>query len=304
MRRSIILAATLLVSSCALSDHDGPKPLADVAYRRDGKLPLVQVRVNGAGPYWFIVDSGASRTVLDASLARELGLEPMAQGSTTGTGQGPVALSYIGKTQVSIADLIVLAGGAAVEAAAKAAGQDVVVPFTPGRTDATDAMTDAASFAVLEPVADGFRNFVKPGAEGHQAELLVDKAQLLGLGAPEMTVLVGGLRVLGANTGGSAHGRFTERVGVLSNDFFKVLLDMNLAWTKTEQPGVLAGRDRRNGQVVRSATVADLVFGSNSQLRAIAEVYGSDDASAKFVRDFVAAWVKVMNADRFDLKKA
>jgi catalase-peroxidase len=209
-----------------------------------------------------------------------------------------------GGKKVSVADLIVLAGSAAVEAAAKAAGQDVSVPFTPGRTDATDAMTDAASFAVLEPVADGFRNFVKPGAEGHQAELLVDKAQLLGLGAPEMTVLVGGLRVLGANTGGSAHGRFTERVGVLSNDFFKVLLDMNLAWTKTGEPGVLAGRDRRSGQVVRSATVADLVFGSNSQLRAIAEVYGSDDAQAKFVRDFVAAWVKVMNADRFDLKKA
>ncbi len=206
-----------------------------------------------------------------------------------------------GGRKISLADLIVLAGGAAVEAAAKKAGHDVKVPFSPGRTDATQDQTDVQSFAVLEPVADGFRNHAKKGLEGAAAELLVDKAQLLTLGAPEMTVLVGGLRVLGANTGKSRHGVFTQRPEVLTNDFFVNLLDMGTQWQKTATEGVLEGRDRQTGAVKWTATVADLVFGSNAQLRALAEVYASSDAQGKFVADFVAAWAKVMNLDRFDL---
>ncbi len=203
--------------------------------------------------------------------------------------------------KVSLADLIVLAGGAAIEAAAKAAGYAVTVPFAPGRTDATPEQTDVDSFAVLEPQADGFRNFAKPGLEATAPERLVDKAQLLSLTAPEMTVLVGGLRVLGANAGGSRHGVFTTRPQVLSNDFFVNLLDMRTHWQRTAAAGVLEGRDRRTGALTWTATTVDLVFGSNSQLRAIAEVYGSADAQRKFVDDFVAAWTKVMNLDRFDL---
>ena len=209
--------------------------------------------------------------------------------------------SASGGKKVSLADLIVLAGGAAIEAAAQAAGQSVTVPFAPGRTDASQDQTDVDSFAVLEPRADGFRNFAQPDLEGVATDLLVDKAQLLTLTAPEMTVLVGGLRVLGANAGGSAHGMFTARPGVLSNDFFVNLLDMGTAWQKTQTAGVLEGRDRKTGAPKWTGTTVDLVFGSNSQLRAIAEVYGSSDASAKFVQDFVAAWTKVMNLDRFDL---
>ncbi|MBL8344894.1 MAG: catalase/peroxidase HPI [Rubrivivax sp.] len=209
--------------------------------------------------------------------------------------------SAAGGRKISLADLIVLAGGAAVEAAAKKAGHDVKVPFSPGRTDATQEQTDVESFAVLEPVADGFRNYAKKGLEGAAAELLVDKAQLLTLGAPEMTVLVGGLRVLGANTGKSRHGVFTQRPEVLTNDFFVHLLDMGTQWQKTATGGVLEGRDRKTGAVKWTATVADLVFGSNAQLRALAEVYASSDAQGKFVADFVAAWAKVMNLDRFDL---
>lgn len=206
-----------------------------------------------------------------------------------------------GGKKVSLADLIVLAGGAAVEAAARAAGVDVNVPFTPGRTDASQEQTDVASFAVLEPQVDGFRNFAKPGLEGAAAHALIDKAQLLTLSAPEMTVLVGGLRVLGANAGGTAHGVFTQRPGTLSNDFFVHLLDMRTAWQPTATAGVLEGRDRASGALKWTGTVVDLVFGSNSQLRAIAEVYGSADAQTKFVQDFVAAWTKVMNLDRFDI---
>lgn len=206
-----------------------------------------------------------------------------------------------GGRKISLADLIVLAGGAAIEAAAKAAGQSVTVPFSPGRTDASQDQTDVDSFAVLEPRADGFRNFAKPGLEGVATDLLVDKAQLLTLTAPEMTVLVGGLRVLGANAGGSPHGVFTARPGVLSNDFFVHLLDMGTVWQKTSAAGVLEGRDRKTGAPKWTATTVDLVFGSNSQLRALAEVYGSSDAQGKFVQDFVAAWTKVMNLDRFDL---
>jgi len=206
-----------------------------------------------------------------------------------------------GGRRVSLADLIVLAGGAAIEAAAKQAGHDITVPFSPGRTDASPEQTDVESFAVLEPRVDGFRNHVQPGLEDAAAELLVDKAQLLTLTAPEMTVLVGGLRVLGANAGGAKHGVFTRRPGVLTNDFFVNLLDMRTAWQRTANPGVLEGRDRQTGAPKWTATTVDLVFGSNSQLRALAEVYASSDAQAKFVADFVAAWAKVMNLDRFDL---
>lgn len=207
-----------------------------------------------------------------------------------------------GGRKISLADLIVLGGSAAIEAAAKQAGQSVSVPFTPGRTDASPAQTDVHSFAVLEPVADGFRNYVRRGLEGSVAERLVDKAQLLTLSAPEMTVLVGGLRVLGANAGAAAHGVFTRHPGVLSNDFFANLLDMGTTWQRSAaNEAVLEGRDRKSGELKWTATVVDLVFGSNSQLRAIAEVYASEDAQAAFVRDFVAAWVKVMNLDRFDL---
>jgi catalase-peroxidase len=202
--------------------------------------------------------------------------------------------------KISLADLIVLAGGVGVEQAAAQAGHAVTVPFTPGRTDASAEHTDVHSFAVLEPAADGFRNFIKPGYRLPAEEALVDKAQLLTLSTPEMTVLVGGLRVLGANSGGAQHGVFTKRLGVLSTDFFTNLLDMGTAWKPTGN-GVYEGRDRASGAVKWTATGADLVFGSNSQLRALAEVYGCSDAHGKFVRDFVAAWTKVMNLDRFDL---
>jgi catalase-peroxidase len=206
-----------------------------------------------------------------------------------------------GGKRVSLADLIVLAGGAAVEAAAKQAGVEVTVPFTPGRTDASQAQTDAQSFAVLEPVADGFRNHLGPGVVGSPAEWLVDRANLLTLTAPELTVLLGGLRVLNANVGAAPHGVFTRRPGVLTNDFFVNLLDMNTVWQKSAAAeGVLEGRDRTTGALRWTATVVDLVFGSNAQLRAIAEVYACNDAQPAFLRDFVAAWTKVMNLDRYD----
>ncbi|WP_395382567.1 catalase/peroxidase HPI [Mesorhizobium sp. UC22_110] len=206
-----------------------------------------------------------------------------------------------GGKKVSLADLIVLGGAAAVEKAAKDAGQSVTVPFTPGRMDASQDDTDVASFAPLEPVADGFRNYSR-GAQRLSAEtLLVDKAQLLNLTAPEMTVLLGGLRVLGANTGQSTHGVFTERPETLSNDFFVNLLDMRTEWRPSATEGVFEGRDRGTGEARWTGTRVDLIFGSHAQLRALAEVYGSSDAQATFVKDFVAAWNKVMNADRFDL---
>ncbi len=207
-----------------------------------------------------------------------------------------------GGKKVSLADLIVLGGSAAIEAAAKKAGIDVTVPFTAGRTDATQAQTDIDSFAVLEPKADGFRNYIQKGLEGAAAEQLVDKAQLLNLTAPEMTVLIGGLRALDANVGQAKHGVFTSRPGTLSNDFFVNLLDMGTAWKRSAaDANVLEGRDRKSGELKWTGTVVDLVFGSNSQLRSLAEVYASSDAQTKFVHDFVAAWAKVMNNDRFDL---
>jgi catalase-peroxidase len=208
--------------------------------------------------------------------------------------------SASGGKKVSLADLIVLAGNAGVEAAAKAAGNPVEVPFSPGRTDANQEQTDAESFAVLEPVADGFRNYRKNAFSVSPEEMLIDKAQLLGLSAPEMTVLVGGLRVLGANAGGSKHGVFTTRPGQLSTDFFTNLVDMSTAWTPVGD-NAYEGRDRKTGALKWTATRVDLAFGSNSQLRAIAEAYAQNDNAGKFVKDFVAAWNKVMNADRFDL---
>ncbi|MCG3128675.1 MAG: Catalase-peroxidase [Phycisphaerae bacterium] len=206
-----------------------------------------------------------------------------------------------GGKKVSLADLIVLGGCAAVEKAAKSAGVDVLVPFAPGRTDASQEQTDAASFGVLEPVADGFRNYIKTKYSVPAEHLLVDKAQLLTLTAPEMTVLVGGLRVLNANVGKSPHGVFTSRPGTLTNDYFVNLLDMGTEWKATSKDAdVFEGRDRATGERRWSGTRVDLIFGSNSQLRALAEVYASSDAARKFVHDFVAAWSKVMNLDRFD----
>jgi len=207
-----------------------------------------------------------------------------------------------GGKKVSLADLIVLAGCAGVEQAAKNAGHKVTVPFTPGRMDASQEQTDAASFSVLEPKADGFRNYQKTKYAVSAEELLVDKAQLLTLTAPEMTVLVGGMRVLGANFGGSKYGVFTKRPETLTNDFFVNLLDMGTVWkTTSEDANMFEGRDRVSGELKWTGTRVDLIFGSNSQLRALAEVYGCTDSQEKFLYDFVAVWNKVMNLDRFDL---
>ena len=210
-----------------------------------------------------------------------------------------------GGKKVSLADLIVLAGCAGVEQAAKNAGHEVTVPFTPGRMDASQDQTDVESFEVMEPIADGFRNYLKGNYTIPAEALLVDKAQLLTLTAPEMTVLIGGMRVLGTNAGKDCHGVFTKRPEALTNDFFVNLLDMGTEWKPTSPEGQeFEGRCRKSGEVKWTGTRVDLVFGSNSQLRALAEVYGSSDAQAKFVHDFVAAWNKVMNLDRFDLVRA
>ena len=235
---------------------------------------------------WEVNNPAALKAVLQA-------LEPI---------QTEFNSSQTGRKRVSLADLIVLAGCAGVEQAAQNAGHDVQVPFTPGRTDASPEWTDEESFAVLEPTADGFRNYLQAGQEGTPEDLLVERAYMLTLTAPEMAVLVGGMRVLNANTGHSEHGVFTDRPEALTNDFFVNLLDMNTAWNATStSPDVFEGRDRQTGALKWTGTKVDLVFGSNSELRAIAEVYGCDDAQQVFVRDFVAAWDKVMNLDRFDL---
>lgn len=216
--------------------------------------------------------------------------------------QGAFNSEQSGGKKISLADLIVLAGCAGVEQAARNAGHEVTVPFTPGRMDASEEQTDVASFAVLEPIADGFRNYQKTRYAVPAEELLVDKAQLLTLTAPEMTVLVGGMRVLNTNFGGSRHGVFTSRPEALTNDFFVNLLDMSTTWKATaEDDGVFEGRDRATGELKWTGTRVDLIFGSNSQLRALAEVYACEDSQEKFVHDFVAAWNKVMNLDRFDL---
>jgi catalase-peroxidase len=210
--------------------------------------------------------------------------------------------SQSGEKKVSLADLIVLGGGAAIEKAAKDAGQDVKVPFTPGRMDASQEQTDVDSFAPLEPTADGFRNYLRGKQRLSAEEMLVDRAQLLTLTAPEMTVLVGGLRVLGANAGQSKHGVFTKRPETLTNDFFVNLLDMNTQWQPSAgTDGVYEGRNRKTNELKWTGTRVDLIFGSHSQLRAHAEVYACADSKEKFVKDFVAAWEKVMNLDRFDL---
>ena len=210
--------------------------------------------------------------------------------------------SQTGGKKVSLADLIVLAGCAGVEQAAQNAGHDVQVPFAPGRTDASQEQTDVESFAVLEPTADGFRNYLQAEQRGTAEDLLVERACMLTFTAPEMTVLVGGMRVLNANTGQSEHGVFTDRPGTLTNDFFVNLLDMNTEWNATStSQDAFEGRDRRTGELKWTGTKVDLVFGSNSELRAIAEVYGCDDAQEVFIRDFVDAWDKVMNLDRYDL---
>jgi catalase-peroxidase len=209
-----------------------------------------------------------------------------------------------GGKKVSLADLIVLAGCAGVEQAAKKAGHDVTIPFTPGRTDASQEQTDGVSFAVLEPKADGFRNYLKARYAASAEELLVDKAQLLTLTAPEMTVLIGGMRVLNTNFVGSQHGVFTKKPEALTNDFFTNLLDMRTEWKPVSKDAdVFEGRDRKTGDVRWTGTRVDLIFGSNAQLRALAEVYASADGQEKFLHDFVAAWSKVMNLDRFDLAK-
>jgi catalase-peroxidase len=216
--------------------------------------------------------------------------------------QGAFNKAQAGNKKVSLADLIVLGGCAAVEQAAKNAGHNITVPFAPGRTDATDEQTDADSFFVLEPKADAFRNFLKARFSVKAEELMIDRAQLLTLTAPEMTVLLGGMRVLNANFGQSAHGVFTDKPETLTHDFFKNLLDMGTQWSPVSgDENLFEGRDRKTGKLKWTATRVDLVFGSNSQLRALAEVYACEDAGEKFVTDFVAAWDKVMNLDRFDL---
>ncbi|NBS14507.1 MAG: catalase-peroxidase, partial [Verrucomicrobia bacterium] len=209
--------------------------------------------------------------------------------------------SASGGMKVSLADLVVLAGCAAVEEAARKAGHSIKVPFSPGRTDATQEQTDVASFSVLEPLADGFKNYTRQGLKAPAEECLVDKAQLLKLTAPEMTALIGGMRVLDTNFGHTKHGVFTDKPGILTNDFFVHLTDMNMEWKPSAVGGLYEGHDRKTGKVKWTGTRVDLVFGSNSELRAIAEVYAQDDAKDKFVRDFVAVWTKVMNLDRFDL---
>jgi catalase-peroxidase len=217
--------------------------------------------------------------------------------------QTEFAASHSGSKTISMADLIVLGGCAAVERAAKNGGYSFVVPFTSGRTDASQEDTDVESFAVLEPVADGFRNYHNQSIAAVPEELLIDKAQLLTLTAPEMTVLIGGLRVLGVNFDDSRWGRFTHRNDTLSNDFFVHLLDMDIEWSPTSTSGELfQGKDRATGEITWEATRVDLVFGSHSQLRAIAEEYACDDANQHFVKDFIAAWDKVMQLDRFEMR--
>lgn len=210
--------------------------------------------------------------------------------------------SLKGSKKVSLADVIVLGGSVAVEKAAKEAGVVISVPFTPGRMDATQVQTDVNSFAVLEPAADGFRNYYSKDSSLSPAEMLIERANMLNLTVPEMTVLVGGLRALDANSAGVKHGVFTDKPGVLSNDFFVNLLDMSTKWRKSDkQEGIYEGQDRNSGKLKWTATPVDLIFGSHSELRAVSEVYGAQDGQDRFIQDFVKAWNKVMNADRFDI---
>ena len=216
--------------------------------------------------------------------------------------QGDFNSAQSGDKRVSLADLIVLGGAAAIEQAAARAGVDVDVPFAPGRMDASQDRTDVGSFALLEPTADGFRNYFAAGNPRSPAEMLVEKAAMLNLTVPEMAVLVGGMRALDANAGGAAHGVFTDRPGTLSNDFFVNLIDMSTVWTRSAPEGLYEGRDRDTGERKWTATPVDLIFGSNSELRSVAEFYAADDAQEDFVHDFVEAWARVMTLDRFDLQ--
>ncbi|MEO5924812.1 MAG: catalase/peroxidase HPI [Bryobacteraceae bacterium] len=289
-----------------------PVPAADGALINDADAAALKAKIlsSGLSISELVTTAWASASTFRGSDKRggangaRLRLEPQkGWEANAGTQKVIAALEAIQKEsakKVSLADLIVLGGCAAVEAAAKKAGHDVKVPFSPGRTDASQAQTDAHSFAPLEPSADGFRNFQKAGSQIPVEEMLIDKAQLLTLTAPEMTVLVGGLRALGANAGGAKHGVFTDKPETLTNDFFVNLLDMSTEW-KPAADGAFEGKDRTTGKVKWTGTRVDLVFGSNSVLRAIAEVYACDDSKGAFVKDFVAAWAKVMNADRFDL---
>lgn len=301
-----------------------PIPAADyeTITEDDAEALKAEILASGLGVSELVRTAWASASTYRASDMRgganggRIRLEPQKNWAVNDPAELSKVLSALEKIQmnfnksasnnkkVSIADLIVLGGAAAVEKAAKDAGYSINVPFAPGRTDATQEQTDAASFNYLKPDADGFRNyFDKDAAYRSPAEMLVDKASLLNLTVPEMTVLVGGMRALNANAGGSAHGVFTDNPGVLNNDFFKNLLDMSTVWKKSESnEGVYEGYDRASGDLRWTATPVDLIFGSNSELRAVAEVYGYDESEEKFVQDFAAAWVKVMQLDRFDLK--
>ncbi len=299
-----------------------PVPAADHAPINDGDIAALKAKVLDAGlsipqlvrTAWASASTFRGTDMRGGANGARIRLEPQKDWKVNDPAELAKVLSALegirsdfnasatGGRQVSLADLIVLGGCAAVEAAAKKGGHNVTVPFSPGRTDATPEQTDANSFEVLEPAADAFRNYVREGGEEHTATALVDKAALLTLTAPELTVLVGGMRALGANLGDAKHGVFTTRPGTLSNDFFVNLLDMRTAWKRSESDAnVFEGRDRKTDEVKWTATIADLVFGSNSQLRALVEVYAASDGEEDFVRDFVAAWDKVMNLDRFDL---
>jgi catalase-peroxidase len=297
-----------------------PVPAVDHELVGDSDVAALKATILGSGltvsqlvtTAWAAAASFRGTDKRGGANGARLRLEPQRSWAVNaGTGEVLEALERIqqdfnaaqsGGVRISLADLIVLGGCAAVEKAAKDAGTGVTVPFAPGRTDATQEQTDAESFAVLEPRADGFRNYLQTGEKLPPETLLLDRANLLTLTAPEMTVLVGGMRALGTNADGTGHGVFTDRPGTLTNDFFVRLLDMDVEWKPGSDEHVYEGRDRSTGEVTRTATAVDLVFGANSQLRAIAEVYASQDGADRFVRDFVAAWDKVMNLDRFDLR--
>lgn len=316
--RSLYLGAEVPAEVMIWQD---PIPAATYETINDGDITALKGKIAGAGlsVSELVTTAWASASTFRGSDRRgganggRLRLEPQVYWEANNPTQlGKVLDVYAGiqkefnaaqsGKEVSIADLIVLGGNVGIERAAKNAGQDITVPFTPGRTDATQEQTDVDSFAALEPVADGFRNYLKTKFSVTAEELLVDKAQLLTLTAPEMTVLVGGMRVLDTNTDGSKHGVFTERTETLSNDFFTNLLDLSTTWRSTsESDEVFEGRNRQTGEVKWTGTRADLIFGSNTELRAIAEVYGCADSQERFTKDFVAAWSKVMDLDRFDI---
>jgi catalase-peroxidase len=293
-----------------------PVPAADHALVNDADVAALKVKIMASGltVRELVATAWASASTFRGSDKRggangaRIALAPQKHWAVNEPAQLAKVLDALRAVQagfgkpISLADLIVLGGSAAVEAAAKAVGSNVTVPFTPGRTDASQEHTDVDSFALLEPQADGFRNYLKSDFTVTAEELLIDRAQLLTLSAPEMTALVGGLRVLDVNAGHAQHGVFTNRAGTLSNDFFVNLLDMATDWKPTsDKADTFEGRDRKTGALTWTGTRADLIFGSNSQLRALTEIYAQSDGQAAFVDAFVAAWTKVMNLDRFDL---